>query len=331
MSKSAVTINYETRPCKFVERRMLLASLTRILGTIRKGIDYQYIGFGGCSFTDFKLFHRELHINKMISIEEEGYSNEKLEFNKPFQCIKILRGKSNEVLPQIDLSHPSVIWLDYDGVLEKYMFEDLETIFHTIPAGSVFIFSCNRELKKCSYKELEERITSKEDGNNPMSPEELRIVFEDLVPFSIEPDACTPEKSNYTIKKMLDKRIENIIAERNLSKDEKTKFQLLYNLIYHENRGAKMYTYGGIVCDDSISVESIYLDDFVFVAKDSDEPAYKIDVPILTHRESLELNQIMFDESKENELISHRIITQTELDKYKKIYKYCPSFHDVRF
>lgn len=31
MSKSAVTINYEIRPCKFVERRMLLASLSRIL------------------------------------------------------------------------------------------------------------------------------------------------------------------------------------------------------------------------------------------------------------------------------------------------------------
>ena len=64
MSKSAVTINYEIRPCKFVERRMLLASLSRILGAIRKEQEYQYIGFGGCSFTDFKLFHRELQINQ---------------------------------------------------------------------------------------------------------------------------------------------------------------------------------------------------------------------------------------------------------------------------
>ena len=231
MSKSAVTINYETRPCKFVERRMLLASLSRILGTIRKGADYQYIGFGGCSFTDFKLFHRELHINKMISIEKEGYSDEKLEFNKPFQCVKILRGKSDEVLPRIDLSIPSVIWLDYDSKLEKYMFKDLETIFHTLPVGSVYIFSCNRELKKSNYEELEDQITSEEDRNSPMSPEELKCVFGDLTPFDIEPDACTPEKSNYTIKRMLDKRIGNIIAERNLSKDENINFRLLYNVL----------------------------------------------------------------------------------------------------
>ena len=331
MSKSAVTINYETRPCKFVERRMLLASLSRILGTIRKGADYQYIGFGGCSFTDFKLFHRELHINKMISIEKEGYSDEKLEFNKPFQCVKILRGKSDEVLPRIDLSIPSVIWLDYDSKLEKYMFKDLETIFHTLPVGSVYIFSCNRELKKSNYEELEDQITSEEDRNSPMSPEELKCVFGDLTPFDIEPDACTPDKSNYTIKRMLDKRIGNIIAERNLSKDENINFRLLYNLIYQENRGAKMYTYGGVVCDDSISVDSIYFDDFDFIAKSINDPAYKIDVPILTHREALVLNQVLFDKSKEQELIDAGIITQTALDKYKQIYKYCPSFHDVRF
>ena len=110
MSKSAVTINYEIRPCKFVERRMLLASLSRILGAIRKEQEYQYIGFGGCSFTDFKLFHRELQINQMISIENGSYSGCKLELNKPFQCIKILRGDSNTVLPTIDLSIPSLIW-----------------------------------------------------------------------------------------------------------------------------------------------------------------------------------------------------------------------------
>ena len=31
--------------------------------------DYQYIGFGGVSFTDFKLFHKELNIGEMFSIE----------------------------------------------------------------------------------------------------------------------------------------------------------------------------------------------------------------------------------------------------------------------
>ena len=156
MNKSATSINYEIRPCKFVERRMFLASISRILGAVRQGKDYQYIGFGGCSFTDFKLFHRELQIDKMISIEGDTYSDSKLDYNKPFNCIDIRRGQSDEVLPQIDLSIPSIIWLDYDGVLKNYMFTDVETIFHTVPAGSFFIFSCNRELKRGNYEELDD-------------------------------------------------------------------------------------------------------------------------------------------------------------------------------
>ena len=60
-------LNYETRPHKFTERKMLLSSLSKICNYYSD--EYQYIGLGGISFTDFKLFHKELHINEMHSIE----------------------------------------------------------------------------------------------------------------------------------------------------------------------------------------------------------------------------------------------------------------------
>lgn len=329
MSNSATRINYETRSCKFVERRMLLASLSRILGTVRKEQEYQYIGFGGLSFADFKLFHRELQIDKMFSIEE-GYSEGKLQINKPFHCIEILRGKSTEVLPNIDLSIPSLIWLDYDGVLQNYMFEDIETIFYTIPPGSIFIISCNRELKKCNYEKLEDISENNEDSNVPMSVEELKVVFEDLVPFDIPNDACTPTKSHETIKNMLYKQIEKVLNDRNLSKQENVNFRLLYNIVYQEYRGAKMYTYGGIIYDDDNNINNVYLEDFDFIAKNTTDVVYKIDVPVLTHRETLALNKILFDKNNEEKFVESGIITESDLNKYKKIYKYCPSFHDVR-
>lgn len=329
MSKSAVTINYETRPCKFVERRMLVASLSRILGAIRNGQDYQYIGFGGCAFTDFKLFHRELQITKMISIEKEGYTDQKLELNKPFQCVSILRGESTDVLPRINFDIPSIIWLDYDTVLKKNMFLDIELIFHTVPAGSIFIFSCNQELKKCNYVELLDSYDI-QDGNNPMSEEELRTVFEDLVPYHIEKDACATSNSHKTIKSMLEKKINASIKDRNSSKSENLKFELLYNIMYQEYRGAHMYTFGGIICDASKNIQNVYFDDFDFISRGSSTAAYKIDVPVLTHREALALNQILFNEEEEKKFIDNGILTQKELEKYKNIYKYCPSFHDVR-
>ena len=163
-----------------------------------------------------------------------------------------------------------------------------------------------------------------------MSPEEIKEVFGDLVPFDIEPDACTPEKSFCTIKRMLDKKIRSTISDRNLSKDENTDFHLLYNIIYQEKRGAKMFTYGGVVCNENVNVDSISLDNFDFIAQKDSDVVYKIDVPILTHRETLALNQILFDTDKEKKFIEAKIITEKELTEYKKIYKYCPSFHDVR-
>ena len=78
---SPLIINYELRPAKFTERKMLLAVLTRICAFYDS--PYQYIGFGGLDYTDFKLFHKELYIDKMISIEGgRKISKERTVFNR---------------------------------------------------------------------------------------------------------------------------------------------------------------------------------------------------------------------------------------------------------
>ena len=46
--KSPKILNYEIRPCKFVERRLFLQSLYQITSSLK--IKYQYIGFGGLFF-----------------------------------------------------------------------------------------------------------------------------------------------------------------------------------------------------------------------------------------------------------------------------------------
>ena len=49
-------------------------------------------------------------------------------------------------------------------------------------------------------------------------------------------------------------RTYTIYKIKNGSKHENNRFQLLYNIIYQENRGAKMFTYGGILCDENINI-----------------------------------------------------------------------------
>lgn len=67
-----------------------------------------------------------------------------------------------------------------------------------------------------------------------------------------------------------------------------------------------MFTYGGIVCDESINIDSVCLDNFDFIAKKENDAVYRIDVPILTHRETLALNQILFVQIKKKSLLKIR-------------------------
>ena len=307
--KSPTALNYEIRPCKFVERRMLLSAFIRILPLFNS--NYQYIGFGGLSFTDFKLFHRELHINTMYSIEG-GYNESKLESNKPYSCIKILCGKSLAMLSTIELTQPSIIWLDYDDCLSLDIFNDLEHILMRIPHGSIYLMSCNRQLRK---------------DKTPYSIEELTEIYNNLVPIGLDKDCCSSTKAAETIRRMLEGDCNNVISDRNKTEATKLKFKTLFNLIYEEYRGARMYTFGGIVLNDSFDEKSLKLSDLDFIG--TSEP-YEIDIPNLTYREATALNQILYFDEKENYFINNSIIDKDEIVRYKKYYKYLPNFYDVR-
>lgn len=306
--KSATVLNYETRPCKFAERRMLLASIARIMGVLK--LKYQYIGFGGLSFTDFKLFHKELHIKEMYSIEAK-YEPNKLEFNKPYSCINILHGQSSDQLSRIDLSKPSIVWLDYDNTLSMTFFTDIELVLREVPHGSIIIISCNRELK---------------NGNTPYTNEEFKEIYGPLVPYDITENCCADVNSSETIKRMLEGYCHRIIKERN-SIGDNLSFVPLYNIKYAEYRGARMFTYGGIVLSSECEKDDLNIDGFDFI---STIQPYEINIPNLTYREASYLNQILDIEEREKELIDKRILTATEVEKYKRIYRFLPHFYDVR-
>jgi len=307
--KSPKDLNYEIRPCKFAERRMLLSSFARIIGVFKQ--QYQYIGFGGLSFTDFKLFHKELHINDMYSIEGR-FSEDKLEFNKPYSCISILHGYSTDMLSSIDLAKPSIVWLDYDGVLSKDIFLDLELVLHSVPRGSIYLISCNRQLRK--------------EGHITYTNDEFKEIYGSLVPFDIQDNCCADSNSFNTIKRMIDGHCSKVLNERN-KLGENLMYKPLYNILYGEHRGARMFTCGGIVLDKQDINLNLNLEDLEYVSQDI---PYEINIPNLTYRESNYLNQILGLPEKEQELIDRGVITKDEIEKYKKTYKFMPNFYDVR-
>lgn len=86
-------INYELRPAKNIERKMLSEAF-RCLTSFGSVSSYRYVGFGSHFFSDFKLFHRSLGITQMISIEDNKEYKERFTFNIPYSCIKLRFGNS---------------------------------------------------------------------------------------------------------------------------------------------------------------------------------------------------------------------------------------------
>ena len=125
---------------------------------------------------------------------------------------------------------------------------------------------------------------------------------------------------------MIEDHCHRIIKERNLIGDALT-FYPLYNIKYSEYRGARMFTYGGVVLRNDYNKEDLNIDNFDFI---STIQPYEINIPNLTYREASYLNQVLDIVEKEEELINDKILTFTEIEKYKRIYRFLPHFYDVR-
>lgn len=174
--------------------------------------------------------------------------------------------------------------------------------------------TCNKQLKSEKTGEI-------------YKVDEFNEKFGSKVPFGIKSKDFSAEESHKTIRKMLLTHIDNIIIDRNRN-DENLKFQQLYNIIYQENRGAKMFTFGGIITEKDTEFESLNLNDFSFLR--INDNVYKIEIPNITFREEIFINQHLGDEEKIEELKSKNIIERKDIEKYVAIYKFLPNFFDVR-
>lgn len=273
MASSDQKINYSMRPSKAIERRMLLEVIKEVC--IPANVDqYEYIGFGAAFFADFKLFHRTLGIKNMTSIEGSKKGVERCKFNRPFRTIKIIEGRSNEVLPTFQWKRKSIIWLDYDKGLQNYMFDDTATCLSKVKPGSFFILSMRRDFDVDTVEALSAKIGDHCDS-------------------SLKNEDLQPTNAAKTLHKLLNSKFQDIVVNRSsaLPPNEKLVFVQLFNYTYSDN--AYMYTLGGILIKESelAAFRSLKLNTYHFVNRNPD--AINISTPIVTQKEFVGLNALL--------------------------------------
>ncbi len=319
MPGSDQKINYQYRPAKSIERKML-CDLIREIQLIRADGEMRYIGLGAKYFTDFLLLHNEFGITDMISIEAQKEREVRYEFNKPLKCIQMMYGSTNEILPQISGfdQKMNLVWLDFDDAFKKSMIYDVETICRNIGIGSMFFISCNYSYKGMKPSEKEESFK-----------ESVGEYFDD----NIKKSEYAGKKIPYVIKKVIDNQIRRNIDLRNRTeKDTTVEYMQLLFLTYQD--GAPMMTIGGILADEELKkriIESKIMDKYTFIS--DGENAFSIDIPNLTNKEiqlilkNLPVSQEEFRE-REQEFFG---IGYDEISKFEKIYRYYPYYSEGFF
>ncbi len=314
--------DYRVRPNKSAERRMLGEAFRR-LAFLYPVENYRYIGFGSTTFTDFVLFHKTLNIKDMVSIEKRKEYKDRFEFNRPFSCIDMKFGDSNDVLPELSWDKPTIVWLDYDGVLTEAVLHDVALVSAKALSGSVLIVTVNanqyKQLRNKNYDDVEKDLLER-FGH--------QIGYESL-PASIKAtDLQGDLNMAKTCQRIILDAVNENLRDRNglLTPEETLTFRSLFNIVYSDN--AQMLTVGGVICNSSHAelLKKCEFEKLDYVSRNNEE-LYDIKIPVLTPRERHYLNQRLPHGDKKDALKIG--LKEDEISDFARLYRYAPTYAEV--
>lgn len=299
MSKSYEKINYLLRLKKQIERKLIIETLQHLDAKIDIR-NYHYFGFGSVYFADFIMFHKYLNIIKMTSIDNELKDEKRFVFNKPFGFITFKISNSYDFLAkELNWYDKLFIWLDYDNCIDLSMIEDAMFIAAKAKPFDIIFITVEAE--------------------SPDLPEDFLEQFRLYV---------TPESKLKNIKESFPEILNSIILTsigKGLNNQTKQiKFLQLFNLIYRDTK--KMYTFGGIFCNnDNITELKDRLSGLHYISHD--DRVTIIDCPILTLREKLHVDNLIYKNGRDSKCIDTGL-KEDEINKYMEYYKYYPQFFE---
>jgi hypothetical protein len=310
MRGSYLSVNYALRPAKAVERKMLAEAITR-LSNFASLNTYRYVGLGSTFYSDFLLFHRQLGIESMVSIQSDEGDVDRFKFNLPFECVDLCIGTSTEVLPTLDWSERTILWLDYDYALDNNVLADVEFFCNSAPSGSIILVTLNVKF----------------NGNDKEPLRSLaEKVGEDRVPPGLTAKDLAGPGTASVYKRIARNSIEETLQARNgaLVKGKNLKYEQLFYFTYRD--GAPMASFGGIICEVGENPKLAACDFQALPFVRQGDESYNIEVPNLTFREIRYLEGKMPCDDAE---LLPEWIPRKDRESFAKIYRYFPQFAEL--
>lgn len=328
MSGTQASLNYQVRPGKAIDRALFVDLLMRLQSgdkpfPIR---DYRYVGFGALSFEEFKLLHKRLEINDMVSLEAERDVYIRQKFNMPVSCITLMHKLSCDYIAETELDKNVIFWLDYTKPIDKIILDEIRDLLDKYSHGDILRLtlhanpsqlSNNREIEGSSLQEQRINILSNNLGD--YFPDEVTAA--DMV------RASYPSVLMRILKKMTTALFQ-----------DQTK-RLLPLAAYSYADGAPMFTFTGIVLNPE-NVDHVKSKIRGWPHANLEwEPPHAIGGTDLTIKEILAIRSYLpssLDAAKSHmaQMVGESDLPATldqSLTNYGKYYQYYPNFHQVIF
>jgi hypothetical protein len=324
---SQMSLNYHLRPNKAIDRMLFLELLMRLNGHIPI-TSYQYIGFGSYNFEEFKLFHKQLGITDMISLEANSNIFSRQIFNCPYTCITpIAKTSTSFITEDFEPQKPVIFWLDYNE--PKRLREEIEEFCGLL--GKLYSNDILRITLNANPSSLGGNDGEKDEtiiANQRV--EKLREKIGDFLPSPIEYSDISYDDYPKTL----------LIAIRNAinqfySRSGTKRLVPLASYAYAD--GQQMLTFTGIVVDKEEEEKKV-LENIEGWEFSSTKWGYyqRIAIPALTPKERIVLNEKLPCENAEEiaELFPFKFDNSPSseaIENYRKYYRYYPNYHQVIF
>lgn len=304
----------------------MIADMLRMLHPFDELNKYRYIGFGALEFIDFKVFHRNLDISEMVSIESKAQDKEqkkRFEFNKPYKSINLVAGPSHSKLSDVDLGQKSIVWLDYTSQLKFSILQDMNSISEKLPHGSVIMITLNCDPEGISNFEgsVEKKIDKR--GNKEEERIKKSIGNRRMPRFSEkdEFDGWGGWGKSHAYRLVLNQQFARLLEKNDRNINARQIFYFQYRSGFGSG-GSRMMTVGWLLGDGGPITARVTdtFDQFSFYQPGT-EP-FRIQIPVLTPKEKSYYRERIPDTGGRLPDWADR----SDFESFKEIYKYHSTF-----
>ena len=308
-TKSYLSVQYDIRPSKQVERRMFLDFFRRLASSGTPVEQYRYTGMGSIHYVDHIMFHKFLGIQKLVSVEKDTEIEQRIQFNRPFKCVEIQMMEVSEYLPTVDPEEKHILWLDYDNRLSRSIIDDVRSSARYLSKGSFVLVTVDAEPSKDSSGPAKEYDRYKQTSGELWDPKWSISDFErgELQHRSLD---------------LLGRALREGVSGR-----PGVKALPCFSFAYAD--GHQMATIGVQFGGDEEKriLDSIAEQDVNYLVLDFEEMPFCIDVPVLTRRERLHLESVMPSDDYRNAQIIG--IEEEEFRNFAGIYRFLPTYAEL--